>query len=142
MSRSPRAPLSAGITIDAQDYDVLVEHLGNSWFGDADLDGEFNSGDFVQALLAGKYETSDNAGWAEGDWNGHGMFDIADFGITFVDGGYQQGPRTDVTEVPGPRGVLLLLFDVVGVLRRSAVCSGTLRCSRYPTRRSASPVAR
>ena len=33
----------------------------STWFGDADLNGEFNSSDFVQAFQVGKYEM----GWLD-----------------------------------------------------------------------------
>lgn len=33
-----------------------MEDLKNTYFGDATLDGEFNSGDFVAAFTAGQYE--------------------------------------------------------------------------------------
>ena len=49
------------------------------------------------------------AGWAEGDWNGDGFFTSDDFVTAFQDGGYEQGPRTDVAAVPEPGGVVLLL---------------------------------
>ena len=42
--------------------------------GDADLNGEFNSNDFVQVFQAGKYETALGAGWAEGDWDASRYF--------------------------------------------------------------------
>ncbi len=42
------------------------------------------------------------AGWSEGDWNGDGVFNSDDFITAFQDGGYEQGPRTDVAAVPEP----------------------------------------
>ena len=65
-----------------------------------------------------KYETAEESGWSEGDWNGDGLFDSVDFITAFHDGGYEQGPRTDVAVVPEPSGMLLLLFGLVGVMRR------------------------
>ncbi len=53
---------------------------------------EFNSSDFVQAFVAGKYETEAAAVWSEGDWDGSGTFGSADFVAAFVDGGYELGP--------------------------------------------------
>ncbi len=40
--------------LDLSDWVTTIKH---TWFGDANLDGEFNSGDLVQVLAAGKYET-------------------------------------------------------------------------------------
>ena len=78
--------------IDLADLTFLVKSRLHTFFGDADLNGEFNSADFVQVFAAGKYETPAAAGWGEGDWNGDGLFSSADFVIAFSDGGYEQGP--------------------------------------------------
>ncbi len=53
------------------------------------------------------------AGWAEGDWNGDGIFTSDDFVIEFQDGGYEQGPRTDVAAVPEPGAWTLLVIGLV-----------------------------
>ena len=47
---------------------------------DSNLDGEFNSSDFVTVFKAGEYEDGIemNSGWAEGDWNGDGDFSSRD----------------------------------------------------------------
>ena len=91
--------------MDANDRVVWVEQEVGTWFGDADLDGEFNSNDFVQAFIAGKYETNDNAGWAEGDWDGSGRFASADFVTALQGGGYEMGPRIVSPAVPEPGGM-------------------------------------
>ena len=49
--------LNGDLAINDQDQRTWVVDLKQTWFGDADLDGEFNSDDFVQAFQAGKYET-------------------------------------------------------------------------------------
>ena len=77
-------------------------------FGDADLNGEFNSSDMVQVFAAGKYETGESAGWSNGDWNGDGLFDSSDMVTAFADGGYEKGPRTGAVVVPEPGTALLL----------------------------------
>ena len=81
-----------------------------TWVGDSNLDGEFNSSDFVQVFIAGRYETDQEASWSEGDWNGYGLFNSADFVVAFVDGGYEQGPRpVAATSVPEPTNGALLI---------------------------------
>ncbi len=97
--------LNADGAVSAKDRIVWIEDLKHTWFGDADLSGEFNSEDFVLAFQAGKYETGQSADWSEGDWDGDGVFDSDDFIIAFQDGGYEQGPRTDAAAVPEPGGV-------------------------------------
>ena len=65
----------------------------------------------------------ESASWAEGDWNGDGIFDSSDMVTAFADGGYEKGPRADVAAVPEPTSVLLLMAGLIGV----AVCRLRLR---------------
>ena len=88
--------------VDPSDHRFWVRDLKHTWFGDADLNGEFTSADFVQVFAVGKYETGESAGLADGDWNGDGIFTSGDFIVAFADGGYEQGPRTDTAAVPEP----------------------------------------
>ena len=103
-----------GIVDDADRW-FWVKILKGTSFGDANLDGRFNSNDFVQVFVAGKYATAEDAGWAEGDWDGDGIFGSSDMVTAFVDGGYEKGPRADAAGVPEPGGWVLLAIGV-GVL--------------------------
>ena len=88
--------------------------------------------DFVLVFsVAGKYDgkglgrsvgalLGNGAGWSEGDWNGDGVFDSGDFVVAFEDGGYEQGPRTDVAAVPEPAAWTLLVIGLVALVVRSA----------------------
>ena len=69
--------------LDEEDLAVWITELKNTWFGDANLDGEFNSGDFVSVFQANKFETGSAATWSEGDWNGDGEFNTSDFVFAF-----------------------------------------------------------
>ena len=93
------------------DRTVWVDEIKNTYFGDANLDGVFASDDFVAVFQAGKYENDveDDAGWAEGDWDGDLDFDSSDFVKAFQGGGYELGPKAAVSAVPEPGGMLLLL---------------------------------
>ena len=104
--------------VDLADRQIWVKVFRKSWFGDANLDGEFNTSDFVKVFEAGKYETEEEAGWAEGDWDGSGFFDTGDFVKAFQDGGYQQGLKMVAAAVPEPTSVLLFMTGLMGV----AVC--------------------
>ncbi len=89
-------------SIDLADHRFWVKVLKRTWYGDANLDGKFNTLDFVQTLEAGKYEKGwlteraqilgESASWSEGDWNGDGVFDTGDLVIALEDGGYAKGP--------------------------------------------------
>ena len=102
--------------VDNEDRRIWVEEVKNTWFGDANLDLEFNSGDMVQVFVGGKYETGQDAGWAEGDWNGDGQFGSGDMVAAFVAGGYEQGKRPAVNAVPEPSAALLLVLGWISAL--------------------------
>ena len=69
-SMDSRFDIDGNGEVDSDDRTAWVTDIGNTYFGDANLDGEFNSGDMVQVFVKGKYETGETAGWEEGDWNG------------------------------------------------------------------------
>jgi hypothetical protein len=95
------------------------EKLG-TYIGDSNLDGEFNSTDFVVVFTANQYEDTiaGNSTWATGDWNGDGDFNSSDFVAAFTSGGYEKGPRT--AAVPEPTSTLLIAIGALGLfhLRR------------------------
>ena len=110
--------LNQDSVVNGDDRSAWVHHpqFANTYFGDANLDGVFDSGDFVTVFKFGKYESEHGAGWGEGDWNGDGQFDSGDFVIAFNDGGYGTGPRA-IAAVPEPSAApnslilgLILLF--------------------------------
>jgi hypothetical protein len=98
--------------VNGDDLKQYVESpdLLNTWIGDANLDGEFNSSDFVAVFGIGLYETGNPATWAGGDWNADEKFDSGDFVAAFTSGGYENGPRAAVASVPEPSGIVLMLL--------------------------------
>ncbi len=111
--------------VDNEDRSIWVkQHAvdGNgTWFGDANLEGEFNSSDLVAVFSAGKYETNEMAGWAEGDWNGDMSFNSGDLVVAFADGGYENGPLPGQALVPEPSALALLSLGwLLTALRRRA----------------------
>ena len=72
--------VNVDMRVDHTDLDIWVHDLRQTWFGDANLDGEFNSDDLVSVLAAGEYEDDnvDNSGWADGDWDADAEFTSAD----------------------------------------------------------------
>lgn len=101
-------------SIDSTDRDFWVTSIRQTWFGDANLDGEFNSGDLVAVFQAGKFEIDIDAGWHEGDWNGDLRFGTADLVKAFQDGGFEIGPRTEASTVPEPTAIFMLVTGSVG----------------------------
>jgi hypothetical protein len=102
--------LNSDGVLDGADYWHWVHNLAKTYFGDADLDGEFASSDLVSVFQAGQYEDSivGNSTWATGDWNGDGDFTSGDLVFAFQAAGYEQGPRV-ASRVPEP-GSLVGLF--------------------------------
>jgi hypothetical protein len=106
--------------VDFKDREAWASELRGIYIGDADMNGEFNSGDLVSVFTAGKYETGRRAGWSEGDWDGDGVFGSGDFVVAFSDGGYENGPFM-VAAVPEPSGITITLLGlamIAGRLRR------------------------
>jgi hypothetical protein len=98
-------------SIDQGDRRIWIEDIRNSYFGDANLDGEFNSRDLVEVFTAGEFEDSviGNTTWATGDWNGDQEFNSGDLVLAFQGGGYEQGPHRSVSIVPEPESRFLLV---------------------------------
>jgi hypothetical protein len=106
--------------IDAADRTFWIQDEKRTYFGDANLDGEFNSADFVQVFQAGQYEdiVPGNSTWSTGDWDGDGDFSSADFVVAFQASGYEKGPRTTVRAVPEPSNLFMLgVFGLIGLTR-------------------------
>ncbi|MCA9200956.1 MAG: PEP-CTERM sorting domain-containing protein, partial [Planctomycetales bacterium] len=111
--------LNSDGSVDFDDRLAWVKDLKNTWVGDSNLDGEFNSGDFVQVFTAGLFESGAAATWEQGDWNGDEKFDSGDFVSAFTDGGFELGPRTGVSAVPEPSSLGWLAgLGVLMALRR------------------------
>ena len=101
---------------DYDDRKLWVKDLKKTWIGDANLDGEFNSGDLVGTFVVGKFETGQAAGWAEGDFDGNKLFDTSDFVAAFQDGGYENGPRAaTLAAVPEPASLTMFLLSALGL---------------------------
>ena len=106
--------LNGDSQVNADDQRVWVDDIKMTYLGDSNLDGEFNSSDFVQVFTAGEYEdgVAGNSTWAEGDWNADGEFDSSDFVAAFTAGGYEIGPRVPAA-VPEPSSALLIAMGLI-----------------------------
>ncbi len=107
-------------TVNLADREFWVVDLTNTFMGDANFDGEFNSSDFVTVFGAAKYEKPGVAAtWAEGDWDGDGFFTSSDFVTAFGGAGYENGAREGgLKVVPEPSGLILLALSFCLAFRR------------------------
>ena len=106
--------------VDYKDHKQWVRGIANTWFGDADLDGEFNSTDLITAFTAAKYERGTYARWSEGDWNGDSRFTAGDFVVAFSDLGGRPGPRNlaSVPETSTTFGTVFAMACAIGFVRQ------------------------
>lgn len=114
---APAFDLNSDGSVNSADHQYMVVDLISTWFGDADLNGVFNSSDFVKVFQVGEYEdaAAENSGWGDGDWNGDAEFNSTDFVVAFQDGGFEAGPRAAAQMVPEPHSLLLLGVGVCWV---------------------------
>jgi hypothetical protein len=72
------------------DRDRMVREILGTDYGDANLDGIFNSSDLIQVFQFGEYEdgVAGNSSWASGDFNCDGEFDTGDLLLAFQAGAY------------------------------------------------------
>lgn len=115
----PVKPLDDGTLLDLQLRTVYVHEVLNSWLGDSNLDGEFDSSDLVLVFSAGEYEdlVEGNSSWVTGDWSGDREFDSSDLVLAMQDGGFEQGRRTAALPVPEPGITGLAVLSLVFLLR-------------------------
>jgi hypothetical protein len=104
-----------GLVSDA-DRRFWVHNVASTWFGDIDLDGQFNSRDLVAMFQVGKYESDLVAGWAEGDFDGDQDFDSGDLVAAWVDGGYNLGARAETSALPEPAAFTLAVLGAIALL--------------------------
>lgn len=114
-----RFDLNQDSKVDISDRRLWVATLKKTFMGDANLDGQFESGDLVAVFAAGKYETGAQASWTEGDWNGDRLFESGDLIEAFQEGGYEQGARAATAAVPEPSGWMGMLLASVPWIRRA-----------------------
>lgn len=114
VEQDPELDLTNDALVDQLDRNYWVHQLAQTYFGDANLDGEFASSDLIDVFMAGEYEDviDGNSGWATGDWDGDGDFTTSDLVLALSDGGYEQGQRQFAATVPEPHGFLLVLTGV------------------------------
>jgi hypothetical protein len=86
-----RFDLDADDSVDISDHEFLIENVMGANYGDANLDGRFDSSDLQQVFAAGRFESEEDATWETGDWNCDGKFTTSDLVVAFQKGVYQRG---------------------------------------------------
>jgi uncharacterized protein (TIGR03382 family) len=108
--------------VNAADRDTLIKQINRTYFGDANFDGRFDSGDLVDVFAQGQYEDGvvGNSSWAAGDWDGDGDFSTSDLITAFQDGGYAdaQGGGIAVPEPASMAWAAVAALAAVGRRRR------------------------
>lgn len=91
-SDAPVFDLNADNALDRFDLDELILRIFDSTYGDANLDGKFDSADLVAVFTVGEYEDQItlNSTWATGDWTCDGEFSSSDLVASFQAGGFEQ----------------------------------------------------
>ncbi|MCA9170121.1 MAG: hypothetical protein KDB23_20735, partial [Planctomycetales bacterium] len=116
--------------VDRDDQTIWLSKIKRTTYGDANLDGTFDSTDFVLIFQAGEYEDAValNSTWATGDWNGDREFTSGDLVMAFQLGVYADSAasRANVHAVPELRNGLWLLC-IPGVIRRTRRSTRCLR---------------
>lgn len=104
----PTFDLNKDASVDLGDHRYWVKQLANTYYGDSNLDGKFDTSDLIGPFRSGEYEDdiANNSTWADGDWNGDFEFSTADLVVAFQDGGYEKGRASVI--VPEPCGFTTL----------------------------------
>ena len=115
--------LNADGTVDFGDRQFWIRNIANTFFGDANFDGEVGSEDWIHAFKFAKYETDTIAHWEEGDFNGDLRFNSSDFVTVVVDLPHHPGPRVGgLQHVPEHANNCFLMVVLV---------TTTLNCRRW-----------
>ncbi len=120
MTNLPDFDLNGDSAVDVADQKMWVESIKKTYYGDANLDGIFNTTDLIQVFQRGEYEdvVPLNSTWEDGDFNGDAEFNTTDLIVAFQGGGFELGPRAAVLAVPEPGSLALLLIGLLAVCHR------------------------
>ena len=103
-SQDDRFDLDSDGDVDLFDHKFLVEEILGTTYGDANLDGFFDTADLVQLFQAAQYEDGvvGNSTWATGDWNCDREFGTADLVLALRTGAYERVVANAIAHTPRP----------------------------------------
>ena len=95
--------LNRDAILDASDLRILLQETLGSSIGDSNLDGKFDSSDFVHVFKLGHYDDDviGNSNWTHGDWNVDGEFDSSDLVWAFQVGDFETAGGNETPPVIG-----------------------------------------
>ena len=102
--------------IDGADRRLWVTELKNTYFGDADLDGDVDAADLNE--LAVRWRETGNLGWADGDFDGSGAIDAADLNALGTNWQSTSAPQASAVPEPATGWSLGLLGCLVFLQKR------------------------
>jgi S-formylglutathione hydrolase FrmB len=105
-SRAELYDLNESGTVELGDLELLIQKEIGTWFGDADLNGEVDFGDFL-ALSA---NFGQDGGWAQGDFDASGDVQFADFLLLSSNFGNMR-EATLTQSVPEPNAAVLIVLS-------------------------------
>ncbi len=127
-----RFDLTGDGLVNENDRDEMVFGVLGTTYGDADVNGTFNSQDFVDIFQMGEYKDDirGNSTWEEGDWNGDGDFDELDMLLAFASQGYAYAARPAFTPQATRNDGVISALEADRVLNVEPVQAPTRRTSK------------
>jgi hypothetical protein len=116
--------LNMDAAVNQADRHIWVDEIAYTYYGDANLNGVFNTGDLVHVFQAGEYDDGivGNSLWDTGDWDGDLEFASGDLVVALSTGAFMGNPR--LPPHPGPKSVpepASHLLIVIGAMAASLV---------------------
>lgn len=118
--------------VDQDDRHHWVTAIAKTSYGDANLDGRFDSSDLIAVFQAGEYEVGDDTEslWSTGDWTGDGEFTSEDLTSALATGEYESVTRL-VSEPSSPGSWFAVSLAHLGS-RRGRIRKNSRRFNTIP----------
>lgn len=108
--------LNGDDAVDFNDVIMWVEDIVGTSFGDANLNGRFDSPDLIRVFSVNEFEDDipNNSTWDEGDWNADGDFTTQDLIVAFARGNYLSAsqPVPEPSRISWTAYAALLVFVI------------------------------